>query len=397
MPLRHENYPELRPGADESRVSSLLTRQSLTNLSLVVALAAVLAACQEDRPVEQIIRPVKAVVVQEVAADRSRIFSGTVRSRVESALGFRVAGKITQRLVSVGDSVAVGQVVARLDETDLKLSQDSAEAAVVSARTRLEVARDALKRAQALLPNGWIPKATVDQRQLEFDAAKSALEAAEAQARQAQNATQYAALTSAKAGIVTAVNAEPGQVVAAGAPVLTIAEAGETEIALSVPEQDVTRLAAGQKADVRLWADREIAADGRIREIAGQADPASRTFAVRVAIPNPPAAMRLGMTATAALSLGADAPHVVLPVTALTQVEGRDAVFVADRASETVAPRFVETAGVGPDGVKLRSGLKSGEVVVTGGVQFLNPGLKVRLPEDILQTASTAPNSHPAE
>jgi membrane fusion protein, multidrug efflux system len=152
----------------------------------------------------------------------------------------------------------------------------------------------------------------------------------------------------------------------------------------------------GQSVPLRLWADEDLRADGRIREIAGQADPGSRTYSVRVAVLNPPAAMRLGMTASATLSLGKDDPHIVIPVTALTQVEGREAVFVADRASQTVTPRFVETAGVGADGLKLRSGLKAGEVVVTGGVQFLVAGMQVRLPQDVLRTAAAQPSAEPS-
>jgi membrane fusion protein, multidrug efflux system len=385
----------LRPETDENGLSSVIIRNHLVKFGVGAGLVLLLAGCKEEKPVEQVIRPVKAIIVQEQAPERSRIFSGSVRARIESRLGFRVAGKITERLVNVGDKVAVGQAIAKLDETDLKLSEDSARAAVESARTRLDVARDALTRAKTLLPNGYIPKATVDQRQLEFDAAKASLESAEAQARQAGNATGYAALTSSKAGTVTAVQAEPGQVVAAGAPVISLAEAGEIEVALSVPEQDVSHLSAGQPVPLRLWANGDVRAEGRVREIGGQADSGSRTYAVRVSVLNPPPAMRLGMTATATLGLGAEAPHIVVPVTALTQVEGRDAVFIADRTTQTVTPRFVETDGVGPEGVKLRGGLKAGDVVVTGGVQFLTTGMKVRLPKDVLQTASAeaSPNT----
>jgi multidrug efflux system membrane fusion protein len=387
---RMEMIGALRLMSDESGFLSLIRRY--LGVSLGLGLAFLLTGCKEEKPVEQVIRPVKAIIVAEQAPERSRIFSGSVRARIESPLGFRVAGKITERRVSVGEKIAVGQEIARLDETDLKLSADSARAAVDSARTRLEVARDALGRAKALLPNGYIPKATADQRQLEFDAAKAALEAAEAQARQAENASSYTVLASSKAGIVTAVQAEPGQVVAAGAPVVTLAEDGEIEVALSVPEQEVTRLTIGQTVALRLWAAEDIRAEGRIREIAGQADPGSRTYAVRVAVINPPAAMRLGMTASATLSLGAEDPHIVIPITALTQIEGRDTVFVADRATQTVTPRLVETAGVGSDGLKLRTGLKAGEVVITGGVQFLIAGMKVRLPQDVLRTAAAGPS-----
>ena len=373
---------------EEKRISSIVRRNWLARIGLGLGLIGALAGCKEEALPQQVVRPVKAIIVQEQAPQRSRTFSGSVHARIESTLGFRVAGKITERLVNVGDPIAVGQVIAKLDETDLRLSENSAAAAVSSARTRLDVARDALARARALLPHGYIPKATVDQRQLEFDAAKASLDSAEAQARQAVNATSYAALTSDKAGIVTAVQAEPGQVVAAGAPVVLLAEAGEVEVALNVPEQEVAHLKPGQSVALQLWANDDIRAEGRIREIGGQAERGSRTYSVRVSVLNSPPAMRLGMTATATLALGAEEPHVVIPVTALTQIEGRDAVFVADRASETVAPRFVETAGVGPDGIKLRSGVKSGDVVVTGGVQFLNPGMKVRLPKEVLRTAS---------
>ncbi len=355
---------------------------------LAAGLSLSLAACQEEPKAEAHVRPVKAVVVALKTGDIVRTFSGTVRARVESNLGFRVPGKILERRVNAGDTVAAGQVVASLDDKDLRLAEDAARAAVAAAKTRLAVARDALARARALLPKGYTPKALLDQRKLEADAARSALEAAESQARQAANATQYAVLKADKGGIVSAVHAEAGQVVAAGTPVITLAEAGETEIALAVPEQDVARLQPGAPVELRLWADDAVKVQGAIREIAGQADPASRTYAVRVSVSSPPAAMRLGMTATATLHLGSQTPHVTVPVTALTQVEGRDAVFVASRGTSTVAPRLVTTGGVSGSGVKIVSGLRPGDIVVTGGVQFLTPGKKVRLPDDVMRTAA---------
>jgi RND family efflux transporter MFP subunit len=190
------------------------------------------------------------------------------------------------------------------------------------------------------------------------------------------------------------VDAEAGQDVAAGTPVVAIAETGEMEVAFSVPEQDVTHLAIGQDADLTYWADTNIKAKGKVREIARQADPGSRTYAVRIGIIDPPAATRLGMTVTATLKLRPGAPHIALPLPALTQIEGRTAVYVADRNSATVAPRLVETGPVTSDGVQVVSGLKAGEVVVTGGVQFLTDGMKIRLPQDITQTAAAdAPKS----
>ena len=375
--------------SEQKRKSSAFFHHSSSlRLTLALGLALTLTACREERPVEQVIRPVKAIVVQEHSGDVVRSFSGDMRARIESTLGFRVPGKIVERLVNIGDEVKVGQVIARLDDKDLILSENSAKAAVQSAKSRLAVAKDALGRAEKLQPMGYTPEAVVDQRRLEADAAQAALEAAEAQARQAGNSTGYAELKADKAGIVTRVQAEAGQVIAAGTPVIALAEAGEIEVAFSVPEQEVTHLAIGQDAELKFWADGDIKTQGQIREIARQADPGSRTYAVRIAIPNPPVASRLGMTVTAALKLRPGIPHISVPLTALTEINGDSAVYIADRTASTVTSRPVETGGVNADSVKIVSGLKSGEVVVTGGVQFLSDGMQVRLPKEIVQTAA---------
>src|SRR5262249_46046511 len=150
---------------------------------------------------------------------------------------------------------------------------------------------------KVLLPKAIISQAAYDTRHNELDAAAAALESAQAQLRQAINAVAYATLTADTAGIVTSVMAEPGQVVSAGQAVVTVAHAGETEIAVAVPEQDAGRLTLGQPAQITLWAGSRATVQGRIREIAGQADAASRTYAVRIAVERPPEAMRLGMTA----------------------------------------------------------------------------------------------------
>jgi multidrug efflux system membrane fusion protein len=378
------------PKSEERRKSSAFHRYKSSFSIAVAALAALsLSACQEEKVAdEQPVRPVKAIVVYQQSGQVARTFSGDIRARTESSLGFRVSGKIVERLVDTGDTISEGQTIARLDDTDLLLSENSARAAVQSATTRLAVAQDALKRAKTLQPKGYTPASVVDQRLLEVDAAKAALESAEALFRQASNAKGYALLKADQAGIVTAVQAEAGQVVQTGTPVVLLAADGDKEVALNVPEQDVIRLTIGQEAELTLWADKSMKAKGRISEIAGQADPASRTYAVRIAIDNPPATMRLGMTASATLWLGSDMSYTPLPLAALTLIEGRKAVFVVDRATSRVSPRFIETDGVMQDAVKVKTGLAVGEIVVTGGVQFLTDGMQVRLPDDVIQTAS---------
>ncbi len=278
------------------------TTRSWMGLALVLPLAAALAGCQSEAKVDQeVVRPVKVAVVGEASRGRTLTYSGVVRPRIESALGFRVAGKIVERVVNVGDRVEVDQVIARLDDVDLTLGENSAKAAVASARSRRDVARDNLERGRALLPSAAISQAAYDTRRNEMDAAVSALESAEAQLRQASNAVGYATLKADKAGIVTAVMGEPGQVVNAGQTVITLALAGETEIAVAVPEQDSGHLAIGQPAMVTLWAGPRLSIEGLIREIAGQADPSSRTYAVRIALKDSPHIIRLGMTASVSL------------------------------------------------------------------------------------------------
>jgi RND family efflux transporter MFP subunit len=348
----------------------------------VVGIAAALAGCRGEAAPEdaQVVRSVMVATVAAAPEGRTFSYSGVVRARVESNIGFRVGGKIVERAVNVGDRVTVGQLIARVDDTDLKLAENSARAAVASAGTRRDVTRDNLERAKPLLAQQFISQASYDIRRNDFDAAVSALDSAEAQLRQAANAAAYATLTADKASIVTAVTAEPGQVVSAGQAVVTVAEAGETEIAIAVPERDADRLAVGQHATVTLWAGPRTSAEGRIREIAGQADAASRTYAVRVSVGHPPQAMRLGMTATVSIRIDGQGAAMLVPLTALTEVDGAPVVFVVDAEGKTVRRTPVTVAGTADEGVRVAGGIKAGDTVVSAGVQFLRDGMRVKLP-----------------
>jgi membrane fusion protein, multidrug efflux system len=169
-------------------------------------------------------------------------------------------------------------------------------------------------------------------------------------------------------------------VLAIGQSVISLAEAGETEVAIAVPEQDHGHLSVGQPASIRLWTAPGVEAQGRIREIAGQADPASRTYAVRVAMDAPPAAMRLGMTASVSIGINGERSEMVVPLSALIGLEGKPAVFVVDPASHTVRERPVSVDGVASDGARIVDGLMAGDAVVIAGVQFLRDGMEVRVP-----------------
>lgn len=364
-----------------ARVRGTRGWRTFTSRVAILGIAAVIAGCKGEAAVqEEFVRPVKVAIVAVAPQGRTLTYSGVVRPRIESAIGFRVAGKIVQRAVNVGDRVEVGQVIARLDDTDLKLAENSTKAAVASARSRRDVANDNLERAKVLLPKAIISQAAYDTRKNELDAAAAAVESAAAQLLQATNAVSYAALKADKAGIVTAVTAEPGQVVSPGQPVITLADAGEIEIAIAVPEQDAGRIVTGLRASITLWAGPRVSTKGSIREIAGQADAASRTYAVRVSAADPPQSMRLGMTATVAIRIDGEVAGMVVPLAALTEVDGTAVVFVVDTDKKTVRRTPVTVAATVEEGVRIAGGLNDGDLVVTAGVQFLRDGMRVRLP-----------------
>src|SRR5262245_10128919 len=368
---------------DNTEANNTKATSALAHALLLLPLAAFIAGCSSEAKVAQdIARPVKVTVVGEAVNGRTLTYSGVVRPRIETAVGFRVAGKIVERRVNAGDRVEVGQVIAQLDDTDLRLAENSAKAAVDATRSRRDMARDNLERGKALLPQQTISQAAYDTRRNEMDAAAAALESAEAQLRQASNAAGYATLRADKAGLVTSVTAEPGQVVNIGQPVITLAHLGETEVAVAVPEQDAGFLTIGQQASVTLWAGPRKSVAGSIREIAGQADPASRTYAIRIAVSGAPPTMRFGMTASVTLRIDDEASALVLPVAALTDGDGNTAVFVVDPMKQTVRKTPVTVGRPAENGGRIASGLNAGDVVVTGGVQFLRDGMPVRLPHD---------------
>ncbi len=352
-------------------------------LATALAAATILAGCREEKAAEAVeqVRPVKTMTV--TAGDETRVirYSGSVRARVETALGFRVPGKLVERRVDIGSRVEAGQVLARLDPTDLELALKAAEANVAAARSREKVAEDGLNRARALNAKGFVADANLDRAKLDADQAAAALDAAVSSRDQAANQMAYADLRADAPGIVTDIRADAGQVVAAGTPVAILARDGEKEVAIAVPEQDVVRFVKDQSVDVRFWADTDLRLSGRVREIAGAADPASRTYAIRITLPAD-APVRLGMTATVEAKVPVAAGSVVVPLSALTAEGDRSRVWVVDTASATVAPRAVTLGRVAPDGVRVLDGLKPGDRVVTAGVQFLTPGKKVALPSE---------------
>ena len=351
-------------------------------------LLAMLAACNKPAPRTDEVRPVRVIRLAAGNGTEHVEFSGDVRPRYESRLGFRVGGKIVERKVDVGAAVKDGQVLMRLDPQDLRLAESQARAALRAAETQRDLAQSDFKRHQGLRAANFVSQAVLDAKQSALRAAQANVDAAGALLRGQSNQAGYAVLASDMDGVVTAIDAEVGQVVAAGAPVVRVARTLEKEVVIGVPEDRVGQLRQVSGVTVRLWANRDHRLPGTIREVSPVADPATRTYAVKVALP-PGLDVRMGMTATVELATGAgNASALRLPLSALVQDKGATSVWVVEKGA--VQLRRVQVAGQSGNDLLVTSGVQPGQTVVTAGVHLLKPGQKVRiLTADVARRADT--------
>jgi RND family efflux transporter MFP subunit len=340
------------------------------------ALAALLlAAGCADAP-ESVAPPPPLVAVARAApADAGGLeLTGEVRARVESDLGFRVTGQIVRRLVDPGQRVAADQPLMTLDPADLDLAARAAQADAIAADARAQRVMADARRVEQLAQGGWVSKAALDAAQREAQAARAQAGAARAAAGQAMNARGYATLRADSAGIVTAVLAQPGQVMAAGAPVVRLARAGALEAAIDVPEAMVRALPPTAIATAAAAPGRVFTA--RLRDVAGSADPASRTFAARYALADA-ADLPLGSTVTLRLATGGAGPALAVPIGALSDAGRGPAVWVVDQGK--VRRRPVRVAALEDERALLAGGVAEGELVVALGAHLLREGQAVRI------------------
>ncbi|KRB32283.1 MULTISPECIES: efflux RND transporter periplasmic adaptor subunit [Mesorhizobium] len=356
---------------------------------LVVAGLTLAGCSQEKAEVKEIIRPVKVVEIAQAHDTRTLSYSGSVRARTESALAFRVNGKITERLVDIGQHVAPGDVLARIDPTDYDLSVKSAQAALDAAERQVETTELARKRAEQLFAKNFSPKSQLEQATLTYDQAVATRDSARSSLAQAKNQVGYTDLKADKDGIVTAVNADVGQVVGSGAPVVTVAVDGEKEVLIAVPEMEIAEFKPGKPVKAGFWSDNTLTLDGKVREVAGSADPQSRTFAVRVSLPNDQRVL-LGMTANIEASAANEKQLVSIPLSALAEKDNQSIVWTVDRGADTVHARPVKVAKFAADGVRVAEGLNPGDIVVAAGTQFMTENLKVKLAGGIAQQSASA-------
>ncbi|RZT10580.1 RND family efflux transporter, MFP subunit [Duganella sp. CF402] len=350
---------------------------TLKNVLVAASALALLGACSKQAEKTEDIRPVRAISLVSSDVDVNAEFSGEVKARVESRLGFRVGGKIVSRKVDAGSLVKKGQVLMQLDPQDLQLSQAQALANLRAAETNRDLAKAELQRYQELRSKSFVSQAVLDAKESTYKAAQANVDAAQAGYRGQSNQAGYASLLADVDGVVTAVNAEIGQVVAAGTPVVNVAKSGEKEIVIGIPEDKVDSLRRVPDVQVRLWADPKNHVLGKIREISPVADPSTRTYTVKVSIPDSLAEAKLGMTAVVQFASKTPTPQIKVPLTALFYEKKATSVWIVEQGAVKLVP--VTIGGVAGNDIVLAAGVKAGQTVVTAGVNLLKPGQRVKI------------------
>src|SRR2546430_4833204 len=345
---------------------------------VLAVLAIVLAGCNElaaERVAPS--RPVLVATVHYEAESPERSFVGTIRPRIEADMGFRVPGKVAKRLVEVGESVDVGQPLATLDEVDLKLQAEQADAELHAATGVLAQAAAAETRAKDLRVKGWTTDAQLDQAKAAADEARARLNRAERSVDLTKNSLSYATLVADSRGVVTATLVEPGQVVAAGQTAIRVARFGEKEAVVAIPETLLGRAKEGT-ASVTLWSDADKKYTAKLREIAPAADPATRTYLAKFSLPDAGENVSLGMTATLTLADPATERVARLPLSALYSQGGSPSLYIVD-ASGDVTLKPVAVKSYESNDVVISSRVEESGKIIEIGVQKLDQTQKGKI------------------
>ena len=359
----------------DSRSSSASLRFS--RVLLPVMAAALLGACDHD------VRPApaaKAVIAARLDATSTipaEEYSGDVHARYETSLGFRVPGKIVARCVTLGETVHRGELLARLDGTDADLERDAAQAALTAAGSNLQTAQEDLARYVRLVKIGAISRSAYDHQRDQVAAARANYQQAQRQYELRDNQLSYTDLRADHDGVITAVDAEVGQVVAEGQTVLSLAWSDGREVYIDVPENRIGEFTGARRISVSLWGTEHVY-PGAVREKSASADPATRTFLVKVAILDPGPEVRLGMTAGVRVEEAADPKELLVPMTALYHEGAQTAVWIVEPTTGRLALAPVRVERYSDDGVVIGAGLAAGEEVVLKGVNELYQGEQVQ-------------------
>ena len=354
-----------------------LAARRVIGLCALAALVTAMVACSKAEAPQEPLRSVKLLTVAGSDLNLGGEYAAEVRARVESRLGFRVAGKLVQRPAEPGQRVAAGQLLALVDAQDFQLAAQAAQAQVSAAQSQRDLAAAEFKRFEALKAQNFISGAELERREASLKAADAALNQAKAQAQAQGNQAGYARLTAIHAGVITAVEAEVGQVVSAGQPVLRLAHDGPRDAAFAVSESAIMAIRVGQSMQATVLSTGQMV-QGTVREMAASADPVTRTYAVKLALA-PGVALPLGATLNVRAPgvSGSTVSAIKLPTSALRQEGQGTAVWVLDEATMTVNSQAVQLGMVDGNEVVVTSGLQPGQKVVSAGVHVLSPGQKV--------------------
>ncbi|MFJ4248889.1 RND family efflux transporter, MFP subunit [Pseudomonas helmanticensis] len=343
--------------------------------------AVLLAACSKKEPPPEPVRPVLSVKVQALSEESLGRFAGSIQARYESNTGFRVGGRIASRNVDVGTEVEKGTLLATLDPSDQQNQLRSAQGDLAKIQAQLINAQANARRQQALFDRGVGAQAQLDVANTDLKTTQASLDQARAAVNQSKDQLGYTELRSDHKAVVTAWNAEAGQVVTAGQQVVTLAQPDIKEAVIDLPDTLVDQIPADVVFSVAAQLDPSINTTAVIREIEPQAQSATRTRRARLTLADTPDGFRLGTAISVTLS-SAIKPRIELPATALQEVDGKARIWVIDTQSKTVSPRDVSVISRTDSTVVLAGGVKNGEQVVSAGVNSLKPGQSVKLDED---------------
>jgi RND family efflux transporter MFP subunit len=341
---------------------------------------AVVTGCSKAPPQQEPVRAVKVMTVGESGTAFDLEFSGEVRARVESTLSFRVGGKLIARPAELGQRVKAGQLLAQIDPQDYRVAAEAAASQLIAAQSNRDVAAADLKRYQGLYEQGFISAAELERRQANDKAAQAQWRQAQAQNTVQGNQSNYTQLLADGAGVMTSIDASPGQVVAAGQPVARLALDGPRDVVFSVSEDKLGSLKSGMWVDVRQWSDGKTY-EAKVRDVSASADAVTRTFVVKAALPKE-ADPVLGSTVTVSLraaKLSAEKPRIKLPTSALRTEGGATAVWLLDQPTMTVKSQVIQVKEADGNDAVVEAGLQNGDQVVVSGVHVLTAGQKVSI------------------
>jgi RND family efflux transporter MFP subunit len=351
---------------------------------LLILAGVMLAACSKKEPPPEPIRPVLSIKVQVQGEENLGRFAGSIQARYESNVGFRVPGRIASRSVDVGAEVEKGALLATLDPTDQQNQLRSAEGDLASVQAQFINAQANARRQQELFDRGVGSQAQLDAALTDLKTTQASLDQAKASVNQARDQLNYVELRTDHKAVVTAWNAEAGQTVTAGQQVVTLAQPDIKEAVIDLPDTLVDQLPKDVVFQVASQLNPQINTTATVREIEPQAESATRTRRARLTLDETPSAFRLGTAISVTLSSTVK-PRIELPLNALQDVEGKTRIWVVDTQSQTVSPRDVSVVSRTDTSVVLAGGVKSGERVVSAGVNSLKPGQKVKVDEESAQ------------